>query len=78
LSGQYALRVLDNTATGIGKQNITINIIINRYINSAMRSFVNCTLHKSRMMRWVGHGARMGEMKNAYKILVGKPERKKH
>jgi len=25
-------------------------------------------------MRWVGHVARMGEMKNAYSILVGKPE----
>jgi len=24
----------------------------------------------SRRMRWVGHVARMGEMRNAYKILV--------
>jgi len=30
---------------------------------------------KSRRMRW-GYVARMGEMRNAYKILVGKPERK--
>jgi hypothetical protein len=29
---------------------------------------------KSRIMRWAGHVARMGEMKNAYKILVGKSE----
>jgi hypothetical protein len=29
---------------------------------------------KSRMMRWVGHVARMGEMRNSYKILVRKPE----
>jgi hypothetical protein len=28
---------------------------------------------KSRRMRWVGHTARMGEMRNAYNILVGKP-----
>jgi len=27
-----------------------------------------------RRMRWVGHVAHMVEMKNAYKILVGKPE----
>jgi hypothetical protein len=27
-------------------------------------------------MRWVGHAARIGEMRNAYKILVGKPEGK--
>jgi hypothetical protein len=26
---------------------------------------------KSRRMRWVGHVARMGEMRNAYNILVG-------
>jgi hypothetical protein len=31
---------------------------------------------KSKRIRWVGHVARMGEMKNAYTILVGKPEGK--
>jgi hypothetical protein len=29
---------------------------------------------KSRRMRWEGHVARMGEKRNAYRILVGKPE----
>jgi hypothetical protein len=29
---------------------------------------------KSRRMRWVGHAGRMGEIRNAYKFLVGKPE----
>jgi hypothetical protein len=29
---------------------------------------------KSRRMRWAGHAARMGETRNAYRILVGKPE----
>jgi hypothetical protein len=28
-------------------------------------------------MRWVGHIARMREMRNVYNILVGKPERKR-
>jgi hypothetical protein len=32
---------------------------------------------KSRRMRWAGHVARMMEKRNAYKILVGKPERKR-
>jgi hypothetical protein len=27
-------------------------------------------------MRWVGHVARMGEKRNGYRILVGKPEGK--
>jgi hypothetical protein len=29
---------------------------------------------KSRRMRWVGHVARMGEKRNVYRLLVGKPE----
>jgi hypothetical protein len=32
---------------------------------------------KSRRMRWAGHEARMGETRNAYRILVGKPEGKR-
>jgi hypothetical protein len=32
---------------------------------------------KSRRTRWEGHVARMGEVRNAYKILVGKPEGKR-
>jgi hypothetical protein len=32
---------------------------------------------KSRRMRWAGHVARMGEKRNAYRLLVGKQEGKK-
>jgi hypothetical protein len=32
---------------------------------------------KSRRMRWAGHVARMDEKRNADRILVGKPERKR-
>jgi hypothetical protein len=32
---------------------------------------------KSRRMRWAGHVARMGEKRNAYILLVGKPEGKR-
>jgi hypothetical protein len=31
----------------------------------------------SRSMRWAGHVARLGEKRNAYRILVGKPEGKR-
>jgi hypothetical protein len=31
---------------------------------------------KTRRKRWVGHVARMGEKRKAYKLLVGKPERR--
>jgi hypothetical protein len=32
---------------------------------------------KSRRMRWAGHVAQTGEMRNAYSLLVGKPEGKR-
>jgi hypothetical protein len=31
---------------------------------------------KLRRMRWAGHVARMGEKRNAYRLLMGKPEGK--
>jgi hypothetical protein len=31
----------------------------------------------SRRMRWAGYVARMGEKRNAYRILVGMPEQKR-
>jgi hypothetical protein len=39
--------------------------------------FRTTTLIKSRRVRWTGHAARMGERRNAYRILVGKPEGKR-
>ncbi|KAJ4431392.1 hypothetical protein ANN_19989 [Periplaneta americana] len=32
---------------------------------------------KSRRLRWTGHVARMGEYRNAYRVLVGRPEGKR-
>jgi hypothetical protein len=32
---------------------------------------------KARRMRWAGHVARMGEVRGAYNILVGRPERRR-
>jgi hypothetical protein len=32
---------------------------------------------KSRRMRWAGHIALVGEKRNAYRLLMGKPERKR-
>jgi hypothetical protein len=31
---------------------------------------------KSRRLRWMGHAACMGEERNVYKVLIGKPEGK--
>jgi hypothetical protein len=35
------------------------------------------TVIKSRIMRWTGHVAYMGEMRNSCKVFVGKPEGKR-
>jgi hypothetical protein len=49
--------------------------------NEELRDFYNAPsiirIIKSRRMRWVGHVARMGEKRNAYRLLVGKPEGKR-
>jgi hypothetical protein len=47
-----------------------------------MRSFINCIpsiikMMRSSTIRWAGHVARMVAKRNAYRILVGKPERKR-
>jgi hypothetical protein len=34
-------------------------------------------MNKSRRMRWAGHVARTEEKRNAYRILVGKPDGKR-
>jgi hypothetical protein len=36
--------------------------------------YVLSCIIKARRMRWSGHVARMGEKRNAYRMLVGKPE----
>jgi hypothetical protein len=37
----------------------------------------NLRIIKSRRMSWTGHVARMGEKRNGYRLLVGKPEGKR-
>jgi hypothetical protein len=37
----------------------------------------NIRVIKSRRMRWAGHVAHMGEMRNVHNILEGKPERRR-
>jgi hypothetical protein len=37
----------------------------------------NISVIKPRTVRWVGHAARMGEMRNAHRVFVGKAEGKR-
>jgi hypothetical protein len=49
--------------------------------NEELRDFYSSPsiirIMKSRRIRWAGHVARMGEKRNAYRLLVGKPEGKR-
>jgi hypothetical protein len=49
----------------------------NDELHSLYSSPNNVRVIKSRSMRWAGHVARMGEGKNIYRILVGRPEGKR-
>jgi hypothetical protein len=52
--------------------NYPIVILHNLYFSPSVIRII-----KSRRMRWAGHVARMGEKRNAYRILVENPERKR-
>ena len=38
--------------------------------------YSNIRVIRSRRLRWVGHVVRVGERRDAYRVLVGKPEKK--
>jgi hypothetical protein len=53
--------------------------------NCIIKSFISCIrflnsikVIKERIMGWAGYVACMGEMRNTYKILIGKPEGKNY
>jgi hypothetical protein len=48
---------------------------VNKFYLYASPSIIRMT--KSRRMRWAGHVSRMGDKRNAYRILVGNPKGKR-
>jgi hypothetical protein len=49
----------------------------NEELHNLCYSQIIIRMIKSRRMKWAGHVARMGEKRNACRILVGKPEGKR-
>jgi hypothetical protein len=49
----------------------------NEELHSFYASPIIIRVIKSRIIRWVGHVVCVGKTTNTYKILVGKPERKR-
>jgi hypothetical protein len=65
---------LDNKRDGVtgGWRKLHNEELHNLYSSSSKIRII-----KSRRMRWAGRVARMGEKKNVYRLLVGKPEGKR-
>jgi len=47
-------------------------------LNDLYTSPIIVRVIKSRRMKWAGHVARMGEEREVYRVLVGKPEGRNH
>jgi hypothetical protein len=52
--------------------------IHNEELNDLYSSLNIVQVIKSRIMKWAGHVARMGERRGVYRVLVGKPQGKGH
>jgi hypothetical protein len=82
LSVEHRLRVFENRVLRIfGSKRDEMTGGWRKLHNEELRSLYSSPsiirMIKSRRMRWVGHVARMGERRNACRILVGKPEGKR-
>jgi hypothetical protein len=77
------LRVFENRALrkifGLKKNKVTggWRKLHNDELHNLYSSRSKIRIIKSRKMRWAGHVARMGEKRNVYRLLVGKPEGKR-
>jgi hypothetical protein len=67
----HRLTVFENRVTG------GCSKLLNEELHNLYSSPDIIRMIKTRNMRWTGHKARMGEKRNAYSILVGKPEGKR-
>ena len=64
---------------GLRRDDVTVEWrrLHNEELNDLYSSPNIVRVIKSRRMRWAGHVARMGEERGVYRVLVGKPERRR-
>jgi hypothetical protein len=76
---EHKLRVFENRVLrrifGPNKDGVTgeWRKLHNEELHNLYSSPIIVRIIKSRRMRWAGHVARMGEKRNVYRLLVGKP-----
>jgi hypothetical protein len=83
LREEHRLRVFENRVLrrifGLKRDKVTgeWRKLHNKELRDLYSSPSIIRIIKLRMMKWVGHVARIGEKRNAYRLLVGKPKRKR-
>jgi hypothetical protein len=82
LREEHRLRVFENRVLRVygpkREENGSWRKLHNDEIHSLYTSPNIVRVIKSRMLRWVGHVARMGEVRGVYRVLVRGPEEKNH
>jgi hypothetical protein len=83
LKGEDKQKVFENRVPGIferkrdeligGRTKLHNEELHNLYSSPSIFRII-----KSKRMRWAGHVARIGEKRNAYRLLIGKPEGRDH
>jgi hypothetical protein len=83
LREEHRLRVFENRVLRriFGPKRDVVTGEWRKLHNEKLRDFYSSPIIigiiKSRRMRWAGYVARMGEKRNEYRLLVGKPEGKR-
>jgi hypothetical protein len=82
IKGVYGLRVFENRVLrkilGPRRDEVTGERKLHYEERRDLYSSPSITrIIKSKRMRWAGHVARMEDKRNAYRLLVGKPEGKR-
>jgi hypothetical protein len=80
LREEHRLKVFENRVLkrifGLRRNEVTggCRKMHNKELHNLYSSPSIIRMIKSRRMRWAGHTVRMGDKRNAYRILVGKPK----
>jgi hypothetical protein len=83
IKGEHRLRVFENRVLrrlfGLKRDEVMgeWRKLHNEELRDLYSSSSKIRIIKSRRMRWAGHVERMGEKRNTYRLLVGKPEGKR-